>query len=140
MIRLESKTRCGVEPSGSFHLTSDAKGAERQTGDSDRCESVALNPASTRCRLSALRAQFGLLGRLNVRFWHIASFRCAAKFVAYWTNNGQRSARRLNGSATNDPSRTLAKRAWKAQYPPASAAGSRFLLTGYCTKKGGRDV
>jgi hypothetical protein len=75
MIRLESKTRCGVEPSGSFHLTSDAKGAERRTGDSDRCESVALNPASTRCRLSGLRAQFGLLGRLNVRFWHIATFR-----------------------------------------------------------------
>jgi hypothetical protein len=39
----------------------------------------------------------------NVCFWHIASFRCAAKFVAYWTNNGQRSARRLNGSAANDP-------------------------------------
>jgi hypothetical protein len=85
MIRLESKTRCGVEPSGSFHLTSDAKGAERQTGDSDRCESVALNPASTRCRLSALRAQFGLLGRLNVRFWHLADIPAVPAFVRYWT-------------------------------------------------------
>jgi hypothetical protein len=39
----------------------------------------------------------------QVRFWHFASFRCVAKFVGYWTNNGQRSARRLNGSAANDP-------------------------------------
>src|ERR1035441_9061508 len=26
-----------------------------------------------------------------VRDWHFASFRCVAKFVGYWTNNGQRS-------------------------------------------------
>src|SRR5450759_2623167 len=89
MIRLESKTRCGVEPSGSFHLTSDAKGAERQTGDSDRCESVALNPASTRCRLSALRAQFGLLGRLNVGFWHKADIRGTATFCPLLDKSGQ---------------------------------------------------
>src|SRR5450759_3727055 len=103
MIRLESKTRCGVEPSGSFHLTSDAKGAERRTGDSDRCESVALNPASTRCRLSGLRAQFGLLGRLNVRYWHFADKPTAPGFVAYWTNNGQRFAQKLNRCAAIDP-------------------------------------
>src|SRR5450756_2879972 len=24
------------------------------------------------------------------RFWHLASFRCAAKFVRYWSNSGQR--------------------------------------------------
>ena len=38
-----------------------------------------------------------------VRLWHFASFRCAAKLVGYWTNNGQRAARRLNGSVANDP-------------------------------------
>jgi len=27
----------------------------------------------------------------NVGFWHIASFRCAAKLVGYWTNNGHRA-------------------------------------------------
>src|SRR5450759_4766453 len=42
----------------------------------------------------------GLLVRaIHVRFWHIASFRCAAKLVGYWTNNGQRPARTLTGSA-----------------------------------------
>ena len=86
---LNEKTRCGAEPSGSFHLTSDAKGAERRTGDSDRCESVALNPASTRCRLSGLRAQFGLLGRLNVCFWHKADNPIAPAFVRYWSNSGR---------------------------------------------------
>ena len=107
MIRLESKTRCGVEPSGSFHLTSDAKGAERQTGDSDRCESVALNPASTRCRLSALRAQFGLLGRLNVRFWHIADIRGIATFCPLLDKSGHWPVPALNGSVAKDPFRTL---------------------------------
>jgi hypothetical protein len=38
----------------------------------------------------------------------IASFRCAAKLVGYWTNNGQKSARTLTGSAAIDPSATLA--------------------------------
>jgi hypothetical protein len=38
--------------------------------------------------------------------WHIASFRCAAKLVGYWTNNGQRSARALTGSAAIDQKAT----------------------------------
>jgi hypothetical protein len=33
----------------------------------------------------------------DVGDWHIASFRCAAKLVVYWTNNGQRAALGLNG-------------------------------------------
>src|ERR1039457_1365686 len=28
--------------------------------------------------------------RRDVCFWHLASFRCAAKFVRYWSNSGQR--------------------------------------------------
>jgi hypothetical protein len=46
----------------------------------------------------------------DVGFWYIASFRCAARLVAYWTNNGHRSALGLNGSAANDSSATLAAR------------------------------
>jgi hypothetical protein len=42
----------------------------------------------------------------NDRSWHIASFSCAAKFVGYWTNNGQRSVLGLNGSAAIDQSAT----------------------------------
>jgi hypothetical protein len=34
----------------------------------------------------------------------------APGFVAYWTNNGQRAALGLNGSAAIDPKRTLAVR------------------------------
>ena len=44
-----------------------------------------------------------LLLRCIGRYWHIASFRCVAKLVAYWTNNGQRSARALIRYAANDP-------------------------------------
>jgi hypothetical protein len=43
-----------------------------------------------------------------VRYWHIAAFRCAAKFVGYWTNNGQRSVLTLDGYAANDPTATSA--------------------------------
>jgi hypothetical protein len=32
------------------------------------------------------------------------------QFGRYWTNNGQREAPGLNGSAANDPSRTLLPR------------------------------
>ena len=39
----------------------------------------------------------------NDRFWHIADKPTAPAFVGYWTNNGQRSARGLNGSVANDP-------------------------------------
>src|ERR1035437_3444744 len=44
--------------------------------------------------------------RMDVCSWHVASFCCAAKFVAYWTNNGQRVAQGLNRYAANDPKRT----------------------------------
>jgi hypothetical protein len=46
----------------------------------------------------------------RVRYWHIASFCCVAKFGRYWTNNGQRSVLTLDGYAANDPSATLAVR------------------------------
>jgi hypothetical protein len=42
----------------------------------------------------------------NVAYWHIATFAATHHFVAYWGNSGQRSARRLNGSAANDPKQT----------------------------------
>ena len=45
---------------------------------------------------------------VDVRFWHFADKPTVADFVAYWGNNGQRPARRLNGSAANDPTATLA--------------------------------
>ena len=35
------------------------------------------------------------------------TFAAPQHFVRYWTNNGQRSARRLNSSAANDPARTI---------------------------------
>jgi hypothetical protein len=44
----------------------------------------------------------------NVAYWHIAAFAAPQKFVAYWTNNGQRAALALNGSAANDPTAALA--------------------------------
>jgi hypothetical protein len=44
----------------------------------------------------------------NVRLWHFAAFAAPQKFVAYWINNGQRSAPGLNGSAAIDPERTSA--------------------------------
>jgi hypothetical protein len=44
----------------------------------------------------------------DFRFWHLASFRCAAKIVAYWTNNGQKAALGLDLSAAIDPTATLA--------------------------------
>jgi hypothetical protein len=39
----------------------------------------------------------------DVDLWHKADIRCAAKFVGYWTNNGQRSVLTLDGYAANDP-------------------------------------
>ena len=41
--------------------------------------------------------------RCDVCSWHIASFRCVAKLVAYWANNGQRVAQGLNRYAAIDP-------------------------------------
>ena len=37
------------------------------------------------------------------RDWHKADNPTVPAFVGYWTNNGQRSALGLNGSAANDP-------------------------------------
>ena len=50
----------------------------------------------------------GYLLRCVGRYWHLASFRCAAKFVRYWSNSGQRSAPVLNGPVANDPKQTSA--------------------------------
>ena len=38
---------------------------------------------------------------------HIAAIRCAAKLVAYWTNNRQRLVLTLDGYAANDPKLTI---------------------------------
>jgi hypothetical protein len=46
--------------------------------------------------------------RRTGRDWHLASFRCVAKLVAYWTNNGQKAALGLDLSAAIDPTATLA--------------------------------
>src|ERR1035437_9313275 len=45
--------------------------------------------------------------RQNVAYWHIASFRCAAKIGRYWVHSGHWSAFALNGSVANDPMRQL---------------------------------
>jgi hypothetical protein len=55
-----------------------------------------------------LAASFISSQACDVAFWHIASFRCAAQFVGYWTNNGQRAELALIRSAANDPTATLA--------------------------------
>jgi hypothetical protein len=39
------------------------------------------------------------------RYWHFADKPTAPDFVAYWTNNGQRSALTLNRYAAIDPLR-----------------------------------
>jgi hypothetical protein len=44
-----------------------------------------------------------------VSSWHFASFRCAAKFVRYWSNNGHWSTQALIGLVANDPQLTLAQ-------------------------------
>jgi hypothetical protein len=46
----------------------------------------------------------------NVRYWHLASFRCAAKFGRYWRHSGHCSALALNGSVAIDPKRTFRSR------------------------------
>ena len=38
-----------------------------------------------------------------VHTWHLTDKPTAPSFVAYWTNNGQRAAPGLNGSAAIDP-------------------------------------
>jgi hypothetical protein len=34
---------------------------------------------------------------INVHVWHFADKPTAPEFVAYWTNNGQKSAQAFNG-------------------------------------------
>ena len=41
---------------------------------------------------------------------HLADTPAAPVFVRYWGNSGKWSARTLNGSVANDPSRTLGSR------------------------------
>ena len=47
------------------------------------------------------------LVQAQVRLWHFASFRCAAKIGRYWWHSVHWSALALNGSVTIDPKRTL---------------------------------
>jgi hypothetical protein len=64
-------------------------------------------------------------------YWHLASFRCAAKFVRYWTKSGQRSALALNGSVAIDPERTpVAKHLMSNSQPEAGPA--IFVTTSFC--------
>jgi hypothetical protein len=42
----------------------------------------------------------------KVRFWHLTDKPTAPSFVAYWTNNGQRSVLTLDGYAAIDPKQT----------------------------------
>src|ERR1019366_6763965 len=44
--------------------------------------------------------------RLLQQYRHITDKPPAPEFVGYWTNNGQRLVRALNGSVANDPKRT----------------------------------
>jgi hypothetical protein len=48
---------------------------------------------------------------LNVCFWHIAAFAATHHFVAYWSNNGQRFAQKLNRCAAIDPTAVASPRA-----------------------------
>jgi hypothetical protein len=48
--------------------------------------------------------------KANVRYWHLADIPTAPEFVAYWTNNGQKAALRLDLSAAIDPQATLRSR------------------------------
>jgi hypothetical protein len=58
-----------------------------------------------------------------VRKWPISDKPTALAFVGYWTNNGQRSARRLNGSATIDLAGSP-----QGSENPGKVAGFRSLL------------
>jgi len=59
--------------------------------------------------ISSYRQTLGIRAHVcRLLMWHFAAFRCAAKLVAYWANNGHRSALALDGSAANDPQRTSA--------------------------------
>jgi hypothetical protein len=44
----------------------------------------------------------------DVGYWHLTDKPTAPALVGYWTNNGQRAAQELNGSAANDPEQALA--------------------------------
>jgi hypothetical protein len=47
-------------------------------------------------------------GFRDVGYWHLADKRAIALNGRYWTNNGQRLALGLDGSAANAPTATLA--------------------------------
>jgi len=46
----------------------------------------------------------------DVGYWHLTDKPTAPIFVAYWTNNGQKSAQGLNGSAAFDPKQSSGAR------------------------------
>ena len=56
-------------------------------------------------------AEYHQATRSHVRYWHLTDRPTAPEFVGYWTNNGQKAARRPNNSAAIDPKRTSAVRA-----------------------------
>jgi hypothetical protein len=53
-------------------------------------------------------ARLSGLSRSDLVPWHIAAFAATHHFVAYWSNNGQSFAQKLNRCAAIDPSATLA--------------------------------
>jgi hypothetical protein len=58
-------------------------------------------------------------------FWHIASFRCAAKFGRYWVHSGQNLDLARDDLSANDPERTLAVRCgngFDARFSPYQSA------------------
>src|SRR5664280_768360 len=56
-----------------------------------------------------LAASFVLNQTCDVCFWHIASFRCAAKLDRYWRHSGQVPASTLTNAVANDTKRTTAQ-------------------------------
>ena len=62
---------------------------------------LAVPPTAARSRRRGDRIEV-LFAAVRCRCWHFADKSTAPEFVRYWTNNGQRPARRLNGSAAKD--------------------------------------
>src|SRR5450756_1777241 len=83
----------------------------RSCGKPRRCWPRKKSRTSYRpkkCRPPQLVASFIPSQACNVGFWHLTDKPPAPEFVAYWTNNGQKSAQGLNLSAAIDPTATLA--------------------------------
>jgi hypothetical protein len=67
----------------------------------NKAEAILIGDHGLFCLLAEHLSHHDL--RLLQQYRPIASFRCAAKFVAYRTNNGHRSVLTLDGYAANDP-------------------------------------